>query len=100
MMSKAEIRIINVLSMAARKIEKRIEEYEKDNRSYNYYKALDPAHNIIIELNKQRVHIKELKDANNMVSDEFESKISDLRKKCIELESYILNLGSSAKHAV
>ena len=96
MMSKAEIRIINVLSMAARKIEKRIEEYEKDNRSYNYYKALDPAHNIIIELDKQKDYIK----ANNMVSDEFESKISDLRKKCIELESYILNLGSSAKHAV
>lgn len=100
MMSKAEIRIINVLSMAARKIEKRIEEYEKDNRSYNYYKALDPAHNIIIELDKQSLHIKELKGADNMVSDEFESKIADLRKKCIELESYILNLGSSAKHAV
>lgn len=96
MMSKAEIRIINVLSMAARKIEKRIEEYEKDNRSYNYYKALDPAHNIIIELDKQKDYIK----VNNMVSDEFESKISDLRKKCIELESYILNLGSSANNVV
>ena len=39
MMSKAEIRIINVLSMAARKIEKRIEEYDPDKQQRKFCKT-------------------------------------------------------------